>query len=237
MNYNFDSLENFEKSLEEIDFLIKKVQKETEKELYQDNIYLKSALLLLVSKFEAFLENSILDYNSEINNLKLTNDKIPTALKINHVSNFFDEKKITEKMKHKHKYNEVCEELGELSKLFATSNNFSSIKISNKFNYGKHGGDEVEKLFEKIGLDEIFNKITIFNDVKTMDTMDNESEKQKVDFKGEINSITLIRNNILHQDTDRMSFTIKELTGYRNHFKQFSAQLIEVLQKMLLDIR
>lgn len=235
MSEKFDSLEKFNKSLKEVEFLIDKVDKVDKIKLSQENrnesnIYLKSALILLTAKFEAFLENSILDYISAVNDFNLINTNIPETLKINHASNFLDETKLLEKIKHRPKYSEVCEDLKNLSELFGPSINFNQIKISNKFNYGAHGSNEIEKLFTKIGLDDIFEKILIYKYEITIDS--NEKLPTKVDFKNIINRLTDIRNNILHQD-NAISFTIKDLNEYCDYFQQFSNELIKLLNEQI----
>lgn len=227
MSYNFESIEKFNNSLKEIKFLIGKI-KDSEFNVFEGNIYLKSALLLLVGKFEIFLEESIQDFIQNINNLNLSNEKIPQVLKVNHISNLMTEKKIIDKMNNDCKYDDICQDFTELTELFVPQNSFL-IKISIKFNYGKHGSKEIEKLFRRIGIIGIFDEIEIF-DYK--DSYLDGTEKTKIEFKETIDGVTNIRNNILHQDAN-ISTTSLDLSAYCKYFEQFSFKLIGKLEEKL----
>ena len=75
-----------------------------------------------------------------------------------------------------------------------------NFKVNAKFNYGKHGQKEIEKLLTTFG----FSKFT--------------KEESTISFMKKFNSLNAIRNNIIHEDATP-SLTNKDV---ENHFKNIS---------------
>jgi len=102
---------------------------------------------------------------------------------------------------------------------------FNQLKVSNKFNYGKHGSDELSKLFKNIGIDDIFEVILIQRDKQTMSGV----IKEKIDFKGIFDSITKFRNIITHDDaTPDLTIQIIQ-NDYLFLLKEFTKLIAEFL--------
>ena len=226
-SHNFESLIKFHIALREVIILIKRSQKEENKYRKISNIFLKSALILLTSKFEAFLENLINEYIFFLNENK--NTQIPDILKVQHTKEIIDSLdscfKNTKTEKNRKK---IIESMKDLSLIWRNSKNFKPIQISNKFNYGKHGSNSIIELFNRIGFDDIINEIEI---TETIQTIDGEIE-EIIDFRAKINELIQKRNTIIHNDSSIL-FTKEELINYIKYLKQFSKKIADKLDEKL----
>lgn len=192
MAYVFEALTEFDEALEEVRILCRSAAKNTTNDKYYKAVN-KSAVLLLTSKFESYLENVLEEYISFINSMNLSAKKIPNICKLNHTYPIINA--ICEQNDKYNRQPEMVLNLEEISKLWALHDEkFNQLNIQFKFNYGKHGEKEIVKLFNKIGIDNIFSEITIYEM--------SGSVSQQVDVKGRINSIVGIRNNIIHSDAN-----------------------------------
>jgi len=185
--------------------------------------FLKVSLLLLTTKFESFIENIVTEYIEKINNLNLKAKDIPVSLKYSH-SLFTINQSFKFSGKEDNKISPISDNTA--LKFFETTSNlwtskqtiFNQLKVSNKFNYGKHGSDELLKLFKNIGIDDIFATILIQRDLPTVSGV----VKDTIDFKEVFDGITKFRNLITHHDAtppltlpmlkDNYLFSLKEFT-------------------------
>ena len=227
-SHNYESLNKFYIALREVIILIKRSQKEENKYRKISNIFLKSALILLSSKFEAFLENLINEYIYFINENK--DKQIPDILKVQHTKEIIGSldscfKNTTIKNNRK----KIIESMKDLSLIWQNSKSFKPIKISNKFNYGKHGSNAIIKLFNRIGFDDIINEIEI---TETIKTIDGETEAI-IDFRAKINELIQKRNTIIHNDSSIL-FTKEDLINHIKYLKQFSKKIVNKLDEKLL---
>lgn len=227
MVIKFESLNNFNKALNEVIILIRRSRKES-KYRKISNVYLKSALILLTAKFEAFIENIVGEYIGEINQ-KVQIENIPEIFKIIHtkgkLKEFYD---CFNNIKEISKREKICEYMKDLAFVWNDIEFAPPLKISNKFNYGKHGQESMNELFHRIGFDDILNEIKIYEIVMTLDG----EEQQEINFVAKFNEMTGKRNSILHNDSSIM-FTEIELLEYINYLKQFSIKLDEKLSSSI----
>ncbi|MBR3654369.1 MAG: hypothetical protein IKN62_02900 [Elusimicrobia bacterium] len=224
MSIIFESVNRFQFALREVLILIEYSAKE-EKQRDTSNVFLKSALILLTIKLEVFLEDISSEYISFINKeLKL--EQISDEIKLGYSKQLF--KSFYDVSCHPHKKSESIEYMKQLSNLWQNIGP-TQINIETKFNYGNHGEDEINFLFEKIGIENIWDKITI---TKKQNTIDGGVEITIVDFKNIVNGITYQRNNIIHQDAT-ISFTKEEISEYVDYCKQLSVQIAKFLEKEL----
>ena len=225
----FQTASNFIVSLREVENL------EELADLFKDNIdevsyyraLNKTAILLLGSKFEVFLEESVYEFVEKINELRIEKQKIPSYLKIKHSQGILEE--IYKIYKHNSKFNKVEEYLKNLSDFWNDKCECIQLSINNKFNYGSHGAKEVVELFKNINIEDIFSEVKV---TKIRESMIGE-EIVPVDFKGELNSFINIRNNITHQD-QTTNLTHLDVTKYRELFILFSEKLTIFFQDLLL---
>ncbi len=228
---NFESLHKFHIALREVIVLIRRSKKEEVKCRLIGNIYLKAALILLTSKFEAFLENVIVEYTALLND-NVAVGFIPEIIKIHHTKEVLEKfetcfKKIYEEDKRKF----ISENMRDLALLWKSDINAKPIKINNKFNFGKHGEKAINELFQRIGFKNILDEVVIVKKVQTIDGMEDEN----IDFKAKVNELTYKRNTILHNDTS-ITFTKEEIIDYIKYLKQFSQKLIDKLTKSIENI-
>ncbi len=209
----FSCFKDFRKALREVILLLISAKANSEKR-YVSNVFLKSSLILLLTKFEAFLENLVSEYVDYLNkNLCLKPDNLILQHSIETISNF------TQLTKDKKK-----KTLKSLASLWHQEQ--GKISISNKFAYGKHGSSELEDLFKRIDYEDIFEKITIY-DTKNIF---NDDEQIPINFKYKFDEVVFKRNNILHEDAS-INFTIEDIKKYISYFYQFSNQVEYLLRK------
>lgn len=222
MEIEFESLVNYKDTLKEVSVIL-----EMAKSVISCNekyaVLNKSAILLLTSKFENFIEASVEEFVYFINDIKLKNCNIPEWMKIGYsinlvgeLMNVINKEDNTKKIKY----------LQDVSKIW-DDRQVVSMKINNKFSYGKHGANELIKLFNNIGIKDIFKVVKINSLEENM--LDEEVEH---DFKGTFNNITNQRNFIIHQDRPP-NITHKQVEEYRNYFEQFAEKLCEYLLTQL----
>lgn len=172
----------------------------------------KAALILLAAKFESFLENLVETYVYMISQSDISRDKLPTKIRYHHflkiLSPIIENNNLsTEKLEV------ICRNIAE----FFTGNQIE-LKINTRFNYGKHGSSEVEKLLGKIGISDIFGVFMCVN----------QRIESEIDIAGDINSMTSIRNNIIHGDADP-ALSTDQVRGYVKKIELWSNCLNDVL--------
>ncbi len=221
---NFESLHKFHIALREVIVLICRSKKEELKCRAISNIYLKAALILLTSKFEAFLENVVSEYITLLNDSVMI-EFIPEVIKIHHTKELFEKFEIYfQKIGEEDKRKIISDNMKDLALLWKNDTNAKPIQISNKFNFGKHGEKAINELFKRIGFSNILDEFVI---VKKVQTLDGE-EDEDIDFKAKVNELTHKRNTILHNDTS-ITFTKEEIIDYIKYLKQFSQKLVDKL--------
>ncbi len=228
MEISFECLEKFYEALQEVEVLIATAKAyETDKVKYLT--YNKASLLLLAAKFENFVEQIVAEYIDVINSMKLNCEQIPECLRINH--SLFKLEKSKSIFEQQHRQEDIIRVLSELGELWSEQNIFEKISVNCKFNYGRHGDKELIKLFANIGIKDIFAKVKIYNDQESLMSDD----KIEVDFRGLFNSMSGMRNNIIHQDATP-DLTHNEIEKYACNFKEFAKEVSVRLAEVLSEI-
>ncbi|WP_139995542.1 MAE_28990/MAE_18760 family HEPN-like nuclease [Kurthia sp. Dielmo] len=191
----------------------------------------KSALLLLTSKFEVFVEDIIQEYVEKINSIKPKNINISEQIKLKHT--MYKLKELNGTIEHDHKKEINIEILKNIAKLWQESEEcFDSLTISNKFNYGKHGANELQKIFSNINISDVFSTIVLYSDEE--ETM--LEEANIIDFKTTFNNIVNLRNRITHQDITP-NLTHKQIEGYMKILDNFSNEVCKYLFATLEELQ
>lgn len=176
----------------------------------------KAALILLAAKFENFLENLVESYVFFINQSNFPRNNLPIQIRYNH---FRD--KLTPLIKDNslsmEKTDNLCREIAEFF-----SNQGAEINISSKFNYGKHGSNEIERLMRRIGVQDIF---CCFMPIDKTETVE-------IDIAADIDSMTYIRNNIIHGDADP-ALSTEQIRGYIFKLDLWANCLVDILNHEL----
>lgn len=230
MAYQLESFANFTNALEEVG-LLTTFAGESEQNPNQYSALNKSALLLLTAKFEVFVEDTVREYIEEINAMRITNLLISKQLKINHSITRI--KEIVEVIENPKKDERKVEVFKELAQLWTDQEViFEDLNIPNRFNYGKHGSKEMQRLFSNIEIEDIFDTIVLYSD-NEHSLLDGE---QQIDFKAIFNNITNLRNVITHQDKTP-NLTHKQIEGYMECLQAFSKKLCEFLEEKLSGLK
>ncbi|TGM07109.1 HEPN domain-containing protein [Leptospira jelokensis] len=170
-----EARKDFSLALNEIKYFTKNAKK-NEKDIWKYKLYNKSSLILLITKFEVYVEN-IIDEYMFICTKNTPSDKVPNPIKeyieIDLLSGI--SKDILDKNKRKN-----C-----ITNLFKVNNNnlidLIDYEHKIKFNPGKHGEKELKRILSEIGL--------------------NLNEKRDiVSIYADYNSLNFLRNNIIHED-------------------------------------
>lgn len=174
-----DSIDNFKNRISEIDILVHyAIHNISNLPKYQ--LFIKTSIVLLSTKFEVFLEEFIDEHS-----IRTLNGHTNTTLQRKLKERYFNRgiELISAETKQ-HKKEGLFQSISVLQQNDGNSiASISDIRPSITFNYGKHGQKEIESLFERHGL-EVFIK---------------SSNSQACLRK--INSLIAIRNNVIHQDT------------------------------------
>ena len=223
MNLALDNAHEFVAALREVETLIVSAEKCEEEDEESYATFNKAAILLLAGKFENFAETLAEDYVGLINELQLRPNLIPKSLRLRHTLHVL---RNIETLKSKGKYTEAINVFTGLSVLWGTNAESVALSINCKFAYGKHGEKELIKLFANIGIEDIFEEIKIYKSEESL--FGDEVKLIEIDFKGMFNSVTGIRNNILHQD-HTPNLTSDEIRGYKQAFELFAMSLATFL--------
>lgn len=189
----------------------------------------KSAVLLLTGKFEAFLENAAEDFLFLVNKLGAFGRHIPLRLLAEHTASAVQSVGHT---MNNGDLKSIRTLFTALSRHWTDSGPCSDLKIACSFNYGKHGAAEVEKLFKRIGIDRVFESILVPDETEKLE---DGSVPRMIDVEGMVNSLTNIRNNILHQDATP-ELTTQILRRQCEVFELFARALVVSLQTAANDI-
>jgi hypothetical protein len=172
-----DAKEEFEEAIKEIDLLID-YAKRNQKNINKYATFNKSAVVLLCAKFEAFLEGFLEEYAC-MHLEKSTNKNLNLDFQEHLIDCIMESLSVTKSNKIKRKAH-----IKSLITLCGDDEvvDIEEFKYNNKFNYGKHGQTEVERLLKGFG----FSNFLSEDHVKL--------------FFEKFNSLNGMRNNIIHQD-------------------------------------
>lgn len=222
--------DEFIAALKEVEILIS-VAEAHQKKPIEYSIFNKACLLFLVAKFEVFLEEAVTEYIFKLEKMKLPTTHIPEIIKLHSAKHLINEQFLSSLENRKPS---AIARLKELSLLWNTSHILETIKIDSSFDYGKHGQNAISKLFARIGIDDIFKECVIYETQESLseDTM----TSLPIDVATDVNSMTGIRNNILHTDATP-NLTHWQILEYTKHLILFANKLVTVLDASLSNLR
>lgn len=159
---------------------------------------LKSSVLLLMAKVENYLESAIEEARYEIETSAVLAADLPAELVIASLQYIVDESFISQLKAGSQR---ALERLRDFAPAL-TGEAMTSLKIDTRFSYGRHGEAEIKKLFARLGVKDVFAEIKFDDDSLEVEAI-----------KADINSLTAIRNNIIHNDASP-SFTVEQVEGF-----------------------
>ncbi len=101
----------------------------------------------------------------------------------------------------------------------------AELRLPVKFDYGTHGEKEIKRLFCLIGIEDIFIQAEASDDINSA----------RIDIRGKINSMTHIRNNIIHEDATP-SLTHVEIKDFLSVIRGFAFKVTGILGGLIDDI-
>lgn len=199
----FSAVQDFEEAVEEISLLLN-YAKRNAKDIMRYSTFNKTAIILLCTKFETFLENFLEEYC--FIHLKASTNKNLNKFIYDHlVDDLINDLNINKSRPDKR--NETLEKVANLCGILEYSE-VESFSSKPKFSYGKHGQNEIERLLRRFG----------FNDfLKKEDTSN---------FFRRFNSLNFVRNNIIHEDATP-SLTHQDVEKYLLDIQVFIRDLSE----------
>src|SRR5688572_19311571 len=118
----------------------------------------KSALLLLTGKFEAFLESAAEDFLFAVNEAGAIARHVPIRILAEHSASAIRD--VKQKLENGD-VEGIRTIFVTLSRYWVDLDRCSALDVSCKFNYGKHGEAEVVRLFRRLGIDNVFEKVAV----------------------------------------------------------------------------
>lgn len=199
-----DSIDDFRKRLKEIDILVC-YARHNAKDITKYQIFNKVAIILLITKFEVFVE-SFMDEHSRKVLEQHTNMTFPMSVKGHYIETAIArayEKKTVDKKEEIIK-NLLCLYSSKEEKLLS----LIGIRPKLTFSLGKHGQNELEEMFKCHGMERFIKSSEVLPLLE------------------KINSMIAIRNNIIHEDATP-SLTHIDVEQYQ----QALIKLIDLLEK------
>jgi hypothetical protein len=213
----FESLRDFNESLNEVDLLCDAADR-AQNDPRCSSVFNKAALLLIAGKFEAFAESIAEEFVFLVNDRALVATKVPEILRLHHT--FFALRGL-ETLKNPQKQAEAIDIFRQLGALWISVDKSLKLKLDCKLAFGRHGETQFVRMFQQLGISDIFDSIVVN---EPLDIFAVEHEVQTVDFRGTLNSVTAMRNNILHEDASP-NLTTPEIRRFRTQFQSFADAL------------
>jgi hypothetical protein len=226
MNHFFDATRDFLDSVKEARLLIEFARSNViSAEAF--SVLNKAAIVLLSGKFEAFAESVATEYVFRVSTISTTIDDVPISLRVQHTFKRLDE--LDNLKRNFDRQEEVANLLADISSLWVGTGRPPALNIDCKFSFGKHGEDAMRKLFRVIGIGDVFDFVPVYGH---RETLYEETTGDTIDFRGKFNTLTNLRNNILHEDATP-SLTTEQVGEMFFLLSEFAVGLDEKLNNML----
>lgn len=197
-----DSVDAFKDRIKEIDILLTYASN-NQRTLDKYKLFNKTAIVLLCTHFEVFVESFIADHVDALKRC-YKSDTIPQYMKDNYINDTIKSLKDLACPSKKAKPLRALFRLHDSKVLDMSA--ISDLEIDMKYSFGKHGQDDTAKLFRKFGF-------AAFVD----------SPAFKAPFRN-INSAINIRNNIIHEGS-APNLSHNDVIMYKNDFLKFATEL------------
>ena len=197
-----DSVDAFKDRIKEIDILLT-YARNNQRTLDKYKLFNKTAVVLLCTHFEVFVESFIADHVDALQRC-YKSDTIPQYMKDNYINDTIKSLKDLACPSKKAKPLRALFRLHDSKVLDMSA--ISDLEIDMKYSFGKHGQDDTAKLFRKFGF-------AAFVD----------SPAFKAPFRN-INSAINIRNNIIHEGS-APNLSHNDVIMYKNDFLKFATEL------------
>lgn len=228
----FDAIKDFNDSLDEVEILLRladgynKLDKQDKRSLL-----LRSAVLFLGTHLECLFESMVEEYIYKIEQLALRRDQLPEKLILSSVQHHFTE----ELIKKIRNGNPRCkQDIVNLARIIECGQPVTEIKLDTSFSYGKHGSNVVEKLFARIDINELFLNCVVQEEIESL--LSEDPELVTVDIKQKFNTLTGVRNGLIHENKSPNTATFNSILGDIKHYRAFASSLEKLLMSRLAEI-
>lgn len=221
----FEATTDFSAAMIEVDLLVQQSAANDANPSAQ-NAFNKGAILLLAAKMESFLEQIIEEFCYQVSSMALACERLPRQVRL-HASRRMltadflmaldrcDEEKVLPTME-------------ALALLWHEGCTPTEVTVDSSFSYGKHGEKEIRRLFQRIGVADIFKTCMILDDQELFDTSDQEAAYPVT---ADVNALTGYRNYIIHSD-GTPSVTHVQIERYKIRLLRFSEKVDQHLHQM-----
>lgn len=193
------SIDDFKRQLAEIDTLVA-YARANQRALDKYKLFNKSAIVLLCSHFEVFVEAFISEH-VDVMRACYKSGTLPQYMKDNYINDTIKALKNLQKPSMKQKTLKALFRLHD-----SVSINMSAIadlELDMKYSFGKHGQEDTERLFRKFGFETFVTSLEFQEPFR------------------KINSAINIRNHIIHEGS-APSLSHEDLIKYKKEFLKFA---------------
>lgn len=211
--------------------LVELLNKSIQKKDNNVTVLEKAIIVLMVTKFEVFLENKTSEWfnylkQDEMNTSNNLSSTIKQEIIMSTISDVYEELrngKISNKNKSKlNNFNILTDDFYPLSKL----------DIEFKITLSSHGSTEISKLLKKIGIEDVFNLMEQHEEKKNKEELLGDiSLTVKFDYEGNINKLVNYRNMVIHED-NLSSVSYSDLNEFINSVNLLSVIVEDYIRKV-----
>lgn len=216
----------FKNNLDAVQKIINYASERSDSEV--EDILKGLAIVKLTTAIEVFFESVVETFDDQLKTSQIKNKHVPQLIKQHILKHKINDTIIAQIKNGKEN---ALETIHFISSLWVPTNRYAG-GIDASFNYGQHGSGEVDRLFKRIGIDDIFSLTTDLEE----DSDSLIDQKEVVSPKGLIDSITNYRNKIIHEG-ESINLTSDQIQKMTERLFYFTDQFIRILNNHLLKIK
>lgn len=222
MSFRFEAFVSFNSSLKSVDTLIKFAKQQEEVSNTEDRaLFLKLSLVLMVTRFQVYVENILKEFSEGLNREGILISKISVPMRLNSLRIISSGFQVHKSLENWEAYSEeklamVKQYVEDLNLHFSNEIIDRRFKINTSFPLGKTGKNELISLFRQISGENIF-----------------ETTKVDIDV---LDGILSKRHLVIHQDIDP-GLTEVEIIKFKNYLKKLGKYIHGVLARSIKDMK
>ena len=220
--FSYEATADFSTALSEVDLLIR-ASASNDDDLSAQNALNKAAILLLTAKLESFFEQIVEEFCYQLSSMALPCERLPNPVRIHASRRLLNEDFLCTLDRCNEE--KVLPAMQALSLLWHDGCVPQDIRVDTSFTYGKHGEKEIRRLFQRVGVNDIFETCKIPYDQETLAVTDRESTDIVT---SDVNALTGLRNFIIHND-GTPNVTHVQISRYRNRLFSFAEKIDQCL--------
>lgn len=229
---SYDATQDFAACLEEVEFLLGTAAK-CEGKPKEYSALVKASLVLLAAKFESFVEEVVEEHATKISCMRPLTLHLPKAIKVHSTLALLPDN-FKESLRSGNQ--DAIDNLKKAASLWNDAATVENLVVDKAFNYGRHGAAEIEKIFLRVGLEYVFDSCVVEESVPSFAGEEGaDSTPIRIDVKANVNALTHLRNNILHNDSSP-SLTHQQVETYKCRLVAFGEQVDKALVRLCTSL-